>query len=115
MVHMILLTVFIVVQLVLIGLILVQRSKGGGLSGAFGGGGGSDTFLGAIQNKEIVKVTTYLAVGFVFLAILLDFIPPGRRSSEVEELSVAPMSAPQDPAASAPATGEQPVQLPVAE
>jgi protein translocase SecG subunit len=62
--------------------ILLQRARGGGLVGALGAGG-SETALGALGNKEMVKVTTWLAIAFFLLAILLDFNPPERRGVEV--------------------------------
>jgi preprotein translocase subunit SecG len=80
---------FVVVAIVLIGVILVQKARGGGLTGAFGGGG-SDTFLGAIQSKEIVRWTTWLAIVFIGLAILRDFVPPERRGADVENLMGVP-------------------------
>ena len=85
MVQMILSILFFVISVGLVGIILVQKGKGGGLSGAFGGGG-SDTFLGALQSKEIVRWTTWLAVAFIGLAILRDFVPPQRMGVDVEDL-----------------------------
>jgi preprotein translocase subunit SecG len=85
MIFYILLTIFMIVCLVMIGVILLQRSRGGGLAGAFGGGG-SDTMLGSLQSSELVKFTTYLAIGFFVLAIAMDFFPPQRRGVNVEEI-----------------------------
>jgi len=91
MIFYLLLTVFLAVCIVLIIVILIQRASGGGLAGAFGGGG-SDTVLGGLQNREMVKLTTWLAVAFVVLAILMDFIPPSRKTADVDELNTAPVT-----------------------
>ncbi len=56
--------------LFLIGLILVQESKSGGLSGAFGGGG-ANTLLGAKAGRELSRMTSY---GTVFLGVILIMI-----------------------------------------
>lgn len=84
---------FMLTCLALIGIILIQRARGGGLAGAFGGAG-SDSFIGNLQNKEIVRWTTYLAAAFFFFAVSIDFLPQNRGNRGVEELSgVAPTSA----------------------
>jgi len=86
MIRLILVLLFIIVCIVMVVAILMQRARGGGLAGAFGGGG-SDTVLGAIQNREMVKFTTYLAIAFVVLAVLLDLRPPKRKAADVETLN----------------------------
>jgi preprotein translocase subunit SecG len=86
---------FSFVCLTLIGLVLLQKGKGGGLTGAFGAGGGSDTFLGAIQNREIVRWTTYVAIAFFSIAVLCDFVPPQRKGVDLGDLGAgAPVTAP---------------------
>lgn len=63
-------------NLVIIGLglflmliVLIQRGKGGGLAGAFGGAGGSSAF-GSRAADAFVKITLYLAAVWV-LAIMI--------------------------------------------
>ena len=88
--------IFVIVCFILIGIILIQRARGGGLAGAFGGGG-SETFMGNLQNKEIVRYTTYLAAAFLLLAVSIDFVPQNRGRQGIEELSgSAPMSVPAE-------------------
>jgi preprotein translocase subunit SecG len=123
--------VFVAVCLVLIGIILIQKGRGGGLTGAFGGGG-SETWLGGLQSKEIVRWTTWLAIAFFVLTIMRDMIPPKRVGADVEDLMGAtstPMeqqqpagdttapgapSAPQSAEAPAPAAGGSSAPVPVA-
>ncbi len=59
---------------------LIQRGKGGGLAGAFGGGGGQTMFGGQETATFLSKATTYLAVTFMVLSLLLAFLS-ARRSS----------------------------------
>jgi len=50
----------------------MQSSKGGGLGGAFGGAGGSDTLFGTEgASKFLKKVTQVLGVSFMVITILL--------------------------------------------
>lgn len=76
---------FIFVCLLLILLILIQRPKGGGLAGAFGGAGGSDqAMFGAKAGDALTWITVGLFVGFLLLAMGLtwttvpnsDEVPP---------------------------------------
>ncbi len=50
----------------LIGLVLIQRGKGGGLAGAFGGAGGSSAF-GSRAGDTFTRVTIYVAAIWVLL------------------------------------------------
>jgi len=80
--------IFVIVCIALIGIVLIQRARGGGLAGAFGGAG-SESFMGNLQNKEIVRYTTYLAAAFLVLAVSIDFIPQNRGTQGLEELGGA--------------------------
>ncbi|MFC1712997.1 preprotein translocase subunit SecG [Candidatus Poribacteria bacterium] len=68
----ILLFLFIPICILLILIVLLQAGKGGGLAGAFGGGGGQ-TFLGARGAADFLsKLTIYLAIGFMCLSLILS-------------------------------------------
>jgi preprotein translocase subunit SecG len=54
----------------LIGLVLIQRGKGGGLAGAFGGAGGSSAF-GSRAGDTFTKVTIYVAAVWILLIMFL--------------------------------------------
>ena len=56
--------VVLAIGLVLMFVILIQRGKGGGLAGAFGGVGGSSPF-GSRAADQFVKITLYLALIWV--------------------------------------------------
>jgi preprotein translocase subunit SecG len=62
----------ILTSLFLICLILIQRGKGGGLAGAFGGMGGSSAF-GTKAGDVFTRVTIYVALVWGVLAMLLVY------------------------------------------
>lgn len=70
------------VSLFLMLLILVQRGKGGGLTGALGGMGGQSAF-GARAGDTFTKVTTITAIVWITLCMLTIalFNPPPREVS----------------------------------
>ncbi len=63
--------VWLLSALMLIGIILIQKGKGGGLGGAFGGAGGGGGLLGTKTGDFLTWVTIGLVFLFFFLAILL--------------------------------------------
>jgi preprotein translocase subunit SecG len=63
-------SVLILISLFLICLILIQRGKGGGLAGAFGGMGGSSAF-GTKAGDIFTRVTMITAVAWILLNMLL--------------------------------------------
>ncbi len=78
----ILMFLFIMVCFGLILVILLQSSKGGGLAGAFGGGGGAGAvFGGRGAGNFLTKMTSWLAVGFLGIALLLSFLSRGSAES----------------------------------
>ncbi len=62
----------VLASILLIGVVLIQKSKGGGLSSAFAG---SNQILGVRRtNNFIEKVTWTLACGIAVLAILCSYL-----------------------------------------
>jgi len=61
--------VVILTGLFLIGLVLIQRGKGGGLAGAFGGVGGSSPF-GSKAGDAFTRITIYVAAFWILLIMV---------------------------------------------
>jgi preprotein translocase subunit SecG len=113
-----LLIVHLIICIGLIISILLQSSKGGGLSGAFGGaGGGGAVFGGAGAATFLSKVTTYLGVLFFLTCIGLwytsrsaDDFPTSAAERLLQEQGPRPLqSSPQFPP---PAETEQATETP---
>ena len=62
--------VLLVAGALLIGLILIQKGKGGGLSGAFGGAGGSSAF-GSRAGDTFTRITIWCAAIWLLLIMIL--------------------------------------------
>ena len=76
-----LIILFVFISLLMVVVILLQAGKGQGLAGAIGGGMvGQSMFGGRGAGDLLSKVTTYLAVGYMVLALGLGLI----YKSEVE-------------------------------
>ncbi len=61
--------VHVSVAVLLIGIILIQKDRGGGLIGALGGGGGSP--FGIKTADVLIKITAVLFVLFILSALIL--------------------------------------------
>jgi preprotein translocase subunit SecG len=94
------LTIHLILALLLIGVVLLQRSEGGGL-GMGGGGTGAMSARGAAT--AMTKVTWLLAIAFIITSITLTILATrgAERGSVVDSLD-APAS---ETAPAAPATG----------
>ena len=62
--------IIIVLGLMLMLIVLIQRGKGGGLAGAFGGAGGSSAF-GSRAGDTFTRITIYVAAGWLLLIMIL--------------------------------------------
>lgn len=90
--------VHIIVALVLIGLVLIQDSKGGGALGM--GGGGSNSILGATGAQTLAaKLTTGAAIVFAITCLTLTFMSSRGQKSVLDTGAALPITAPANPSA----------------
>ena len=81
-------TLFVLVCLILILLVLIQKGRGGGLAGAFGGAGGNTAF-GAKTGDVLTWATSVVFGIFLLLAIALNVMT---KSDTKEGTKSDPMS-----------------------
>ena len=111
----VLLAVHLIVILAMIGVILLQKSEGGGLG--MGGGGMSGFMTGRSTANFLTRTTAILAAGFMLTSIILGLVAAHQRAPEsiigtgtAPAAPAAPAPAPAAPAAPAePATPTAPV------
>jgi len=65
--------IFVFFCVVMILLVLIQKGRGGGLSGAFGGAGGNTAF-GAKTGDVLTWATSIVFALFVVLAVVLNLV-----------------------------------------
>ena len=114
------LTVHLILALLLIGVVLLQRSEGGGLG--MGGGGGGGVMTGRQAANALSRLTWILAAGFLCTSLTLTIIASRNATgaSVLDQLGVsapAPStdSAPQLPAYTPPPGVGQPIAPPTPE
>ena len=66
---------FVLVCIMLLAIILLQSSKGGGMGSAISGQSMNDAFGGGGADKLLVKLTSFLAFVFMILAISIGTKP----------------------------------------
>jgi preprotein translocase subunit SecG len=73
-----LIVIFVLVSVLLMFVILIQSSKGGGLAGTFGGSDAIGSMFGGRGSSAfLTKVTTVLATLFLLLALLMGMTTHG--------------------------------------
>lgn len=101
--------------LLLILVVLLQRGRGGGLAGAFGGSGGSSAF-GAKTGDVFTWITVVVATVFVLLSIVTNFaydesgdvVPP---SADVQVVPTTTPTSPTTPPTPSGPEDAQPVTI----
>ena len=112
-----LITLLIIDGLILIGAVLLQAGKGGGLA-AVGGGAGTDSFIGGRQAATLLTRTTWVTAGiFLFLSLVLAVLSSRGAPSESilqREFQQAPAATPTplDLPGTGGTEGEEPAGLP---
>ena len=81
---------FVLVCIMLVGIILLQSSQTGGLGSALAGNALNAAFGGQGADKLLVKITAFLAVLFMVLAISLNVLttPGSNDSRSINEKSI---------------------------
>lgn len=64
----------ILVCLLLMGAVLIQNPKGGGLDSTFGGGGANQMFGAAKSGDFIEKFTWYCAIALFVLCVVASYV-----------------------------------------
>jgi preprotein translocase subunit SecG len=103
---------FVLVCLVLILVVLMQKGRGGGLSGAFGGGMASG-LLGSKTGDFLTWVTIVLVSVFLFLAVLMAryYKPTTQYGNTVPPATQQPAVPAGQPAAPSPGASGQPAPV----
>ena len=89
--------IHVIVALVLIGIILIQRGRSGGLIEALGG---VESIFGTKTSAFLVKVTIVLSIGFFFTSISLAYLSKQKGKSlmdKYEDISVESEDTIQEP------------------
>jgi preprotein translocase subunit SecG len=80
----------LLIGLFMILLVLIQKGKGGGLAGAFGGAGGSSAF-GSRMNDQFVQYTLITAAIWVLLIMLMaKIVQPPRQHPDAAPVVAPP-------------------------
>ncbi|MCR9290254.1 MAG: preprotein translocase subunit SecG [Bacteroidetes bacterium] len=85
---MVLMTILIaLVALLLMGAVLIQNPKGGGVDSTFGGSSANQMFGAAKSTDFIEKVTWYLAITLFILCIIASLMVGGGGGAELPDLA----------------------------
>jgi preprotein translocase subunit SecG len=87
---------FLLCAVILVLLVLIQRGRGGGLAGAFGGPGGHSAF-GTKTADVFIKATAVLGAIFFILAVVTALVMRYQQSSLWSAEEPAPAEAPAEP------------------
>ena len=96
-------------SLALIGLVLLQKSKDGGLGAAFGAGGG-DSLFGARAGNVLTRATIWIGVIFLANTLLLGILFAGSANSSLIEKELGSQ---QPIPVEQPAMPQAPAEIPV--
>lgn len=109
----------VIVAILLIGIVLIQKSKGGGLSSQFGGAG---AVMGVRQTNSFLEKATWTLAGLIVLLSVLSAFTMPKVSNAATIRSQAPVETPAAPAnqfdtqiPAAPATETPAAEAPAAE
>ncbi|WP_057831937.1 preprotein translocase subunit SecG [Colwellia sp. TT2012] len=90
MLYQVLIIVYVLIALALIGLVLIQQGKGADMGASFGAGSSATVFGSGGSGNFLTKSTTYLAVAFFAISLILGNITANQTKSvdEWNNLSV---------------------------
>jgi len=84
MLYQVLIVVYLIVALCLIGLVLIQQGKGADMGASFGAGSSATIFGSSGSGNFLTKATTWLAIGFFAISLVLGNLTANRIKSTDE-------------------------------
>ena len=103
-----LIVIHTIVSLLLIAVVLMQASQGGGLSGTFGGNAASSVLGGQNAGNVLSRITTWLATLFLVLAVVISVLSGPSDESSTSLVKKAAENRPDLPVLDETPKGEQP-------
>jgi len=90
MLYQVLIIAYVLIALTLIGLVLIQQGKGADMGASFGAGSSATVFGSGGSGNFLTKMTTWLAVGFFVISLVLGNLTANRTKAvdEWNDLSV---------------------------
>jgi preprotein translocase subunit SecG len=111
MLYEILIVVYLIVAICLIGLVLIQQGKGADMGASFGAGSSATIFGASGSGNFLTKSTTWLAIGFFGISLLLGNLTAHRvKATDEWNNLAAPISEQTMPTDSIPADSAEPVK-----
>ena len=107
----VLIAVHLIVCVLIVLVVLMQRPRSEGLGAAFGGGM-TENLFGAQTTHVLAKFTTWLAVAFFSITLLLSILT-SKSASAKTAIQQALLNAPVPQASAAPAASPAPAAQPV--
>ncbi|MBO1362951.1 preprotein translocase subunit SecG [Prevotella sp. A2931] len=103
----------VLASILMIGIVLIQESKGGGLASNFSS---SNSIMGVRKTNDVVeKATWVLAAAMVVISVVCAYVAPTAvtdqsvmENNAIENAATNPNNAPGFGASQTPATGQQP-------
>ena len=81
MLYQVLIVLYLIVALCLIGLVLIQQGKGADMGASFGAGSSATIFGSSGSGNFLTKSTTYLAIAFFVISLVLGNLTANRVKS----------------------------------
>jgi preprotein translocase subunit SecG len=78
MLYQVLIIAYVLIALVLIGLVLIQQGKGADMGASFGAGSSATVFGSGGSGNFLTKMTTYLAIAFFVISLVLGNLTANR-------------------------------------
>ena len=97
-----------IVSILLVSVVLMQASQGGGLSGTFGGNAASSVLGGQNAGNVLSRITTWLATLFLVLAVIISVLSGPTDESTTSLVKRAAENRPELPALDVDAAGNEP-------
>jgi len=84
MLYQVLIIAYVLIAISLIGLVLIQQGKGADMGASFGAGSSATVFGSGGSGNFLTKMTTYLAIAFFIISLVLGNLTTNRTNA-VEE------------------------------
>lgn len=106
--------IHLILTVVLVGVILIQRSDSDGMGSLGGGGGGNALFTGRGKATFLTRLTGMLATGFFLTSIGLAYLSYQRSGSSIlDSMPATPVSSsPAEPATDTQPATQAPAEAP---